>query len=282
MNNHIKNIGKLEGEVLVFGGIYSNLQALEQLQKIAQEKQIPPQNIICTGDIVAYCAQPEECLQLVMDWGIHCIAGNVELQLANGEEDCGCNFDEASRCDLFSRQWYPFAQKNIRAESLDWIRQLPQYLSFEYANKKGFVLHGAYQQTSEFIFQSTDWIRKKQQFDTLRVDLILGGHCGIPFSDIQQQKYWLNAGVIGMPANDGKTDVWYLMLNESSQNLTFQFQSFAYDCETAAQLMETHQLPLQYAHTLRTGIWDNCDILPVEETNQQGKKLYFNSGSYYF
>lgn len=275
MTNFIKNIGTLTGEILVFGGIYSNLQALQQLQKIAQQKNIPAHNIICTGDIVAYCAQPEDCIQLVKDWGIHCIAGNVELQLANGEEDCGCNFDTASRCDLFSKQWYPFAQQQISQNSLEWIRQLPQYLSFEYNNNKALVLHGAYEQTSQFIFKSTNWAVKQQQFDQLGVDLILAGHCGIPFASIQQKKYWLNAGVIGMPANDGKTAVWYLTLNEEQEGLSYQFESFDYDAEQAAQLMEKYQLPPQYAHTLRTGIWDNCDILPAVETAQQGEKLFF-------
>ena len=76
--SEVKNIGNLSGKVLVFGGVYSNLQALEALQKVADKEGITPSNIICTGDIIAYCAQPSACVDAIEDWGIHVIQGNVE------------------------------------------------------------------------------------------------------------------------------------------------------------------------------------------------------------
>lgn len=273
MKNNILHIGTLEGPVLVFGGVYSNFQALERFMRIAKTKGIPPSNIICTGDIVAYCAEPEDCLQAIKSWGIHCISGNVELQLVNNEEDCGCNFAEETRCDLFSKNWYPFAKSKLSADSLEWLETLPEFIQFTYAQKECFVLHGSYDNTSEFIFKSSPWSTKARQFERLDVDIILAGHCGIPFHDNQQNKYWLNAGVIGMPANDGATSVWYLELNDQQGFFDFDFNNFAYDHLQAAQLMEKNNLPKAYAHTLRTGIWDNCDILPVIETNQQGIPL---------
>ncbi|MGB3468398.1 MAG: metallophosphoesterase family protein, partial [Cyclobacteriaceae bacterium] len=75
----IKNIGKIQGKMLVFGGVYSNLQALNALKKVAEEEEISTCNILCTGDMVGYCAQPDECLRSIREWGIHSIAGNVEL-----------------------------------------------------------------------------------------------------------------------------------------------------------------------------------------------------------
>lgn len=97
------NLGTLKGPLLVFGGVYSNLQALEALQKQAQQLGIPASNIICTGDVVAYCAEPETCVQQIRAWGIHCIAGNVEIQLSTGQENCACDFVAGGRCDTFSR-----------------------------------------------------------------------------------------------------------------------------------------------------------------------------------
>ncbi|WP_052593758.1 metallophosphoesterase [Aureispira sp. CCB-QB1] len=274
MRNNIQHIGTLNGPLLIFGGVYSNLQALEQLISIAKAKKIPPSNIICTGDIVAYCAEPEACLQTIQDWGIHCITGNVELQLINNEDDCGCNFEESTRCDLFSKNWYPFAKSKVSATSLAWLQTLPEFIQFNYAEKECFVLHGSYQNTSEFIFKSTPWTVKAKQFQQLNVDVILAGHCGIPFHDNKNGQYWLNAGVIGMPANDGATSVWYLEFCDQQGFLSFEFNKFAYDHLKTAQLMEDNHLPQAYAHTLRTGIWDNCDILPSVETHQQGMPLF--------
>lgn len=273
MKNTIQHIGSLEGPLLVFGGVYSNFQALKRLMQLATEQKIPASNIICTGDIVAYCAEPEACLQAIKEWGIHCITGNVELQLINNENHCGCNFEESTRCDLFSKNWYPFAKGQVSQNSIDWLATLPQFIQFNYAQKECFVLHGAYENTSEFIFKSTPWETKIKQFKQLDVELILAGHCGIPFYDIQGSNYWLNAGVIGMPANDGSTAVWYLQLNDYKGKFSFNFVNYAYNHHKTAVLMKKNKLPKAYAHTLKTGIWDNCDILPQTETNQQGLPL---------
>ncbi len=269
-----KHIGELKGKVLVFGGVYSNLQSLEAMKEIAEKEHIQQENILCTGDIVGYCAQPEESLQLIKEWGIHSIAGNVELQIRNGEEDCGCNFDEESRCDLFSRQWYPYAFKSVSQEMKKWLSNLPEFIRFKYAGYEGLMLHGSYQNTSEFIFQSTDWNVKKSIFDETNSNLILAGHCGLPFSNVENNQHWLNAGVIGMPANDGTPRVWYMILDDK-ESLTYSHQSFEYDHVTASELMKENQLPISYANTLSSGIWDNCEILPEKETSEQGVKIAF-------
>ena len=267
--NNTKIIAPLSGPLLVFGGVYSNLQALEQLRKIAAVKGIPASNIICTGDVVAYCAQPEEVVQSIRNWGIHCIAGNVEIQLREGEAGCGCNFNEDSRCDLLSRQWYPYAQQQLSQESIDWMQTLPEFIRFDYAGKKVLVVHGSCFDTSEFIFRSTPWVVKQANFTETKSDLILAGHCGLPFYHQHENQLWLNPGVIGVPANDGTTRVWYALL-EDQDGLEFQQCTFEYDHQQAAKLMREKGLPASYALTLETGLWDNCEILPETETAEMG------------
>ena len=275
-DKRFKNLGILSGKILVFGGVYSNGQALEKMQAIAKELAIPASNIICTGDVVGYCAQPEECVQALKDWGIPTIAGNVELQLREGLEDCGCNFDSESRCNLFSRQWYPYAQSHLSQHSIDWMSDLPDFIRFQLGAFRGLVVHGSFHETAEFIFASTPWSVKEKNFADGEADLILAGHCGLPFSQKQENKHWINSGVIGMPANDGRTHVWYVILeSDGAGGLHYEHHSFEYDCLKAAELMEERKLPIQYARTLRTGIWDNCEILPEVETNNQGKMIDF-------
>jgi hypothetical protein len=57
----------LEPPVLVFGGPYSNLRALQALRQRADELGIPASHAICTSDVVAYCAEPEETVQVIRD-----------------------------------------------------------------------------------------------------------------------------------------------------------------------------------------------------------------------
>lgn len=269
-----KELGSKTGKMLIFGGVYSNLQALERLHSIAASKNIPPQNIICTGDIVGYCAQPDECLRYVKKWGIHSITGNVELQIRNGDESCGCNFDEGTRCDIFSRSWYPYAFNAVSDEMKEWLKDMPEFLRFTFEGKKGLVLHGGLTDVSQFIFHSTDWQVKREIIERANVDFILAGHCGLPFAEKKEDKHWLNGGVIGMPANDGTHRVWYLTIDDKN-GFEYQHHSFEYDHEEAARLMNLQSLPSSYAKTLSTGIWDNCEILPEAETALQGARIKF-------
>ena len=220
------DIGTLAGEVLVFGGVYSNLQALEAVRAYAKTRGVPPERTVCTGDVVGYCAEPTACVELLRDWGAHAIAGNVELNVGEGRQDCGCNFDADSRCDLFSRIWYPYALAHTSPEAVAWMRELPHYLHFEHAGRRVAVVHGAFGATSAFVWRSTPWAVKAESFDATGADVVLAGHAGVPFAHRAEGKLWLNAGALGMPANDGTPRVWCAVLRGDG---TPEFVALDYD-----------------------------------------------------
>lgn len=275
MDKKIESISELKGKVLLFGGVYSNLQALEAMAEVAKNENIDPENCISTGDIVGYCAQPEETIQFFKNWKAKSIAGNVEIQLSENAEDCGCEFTKGSRCDDFSQMWYPYAKSRLTRDSLDFIKKLPEFIQFKFANKNITVLHGSYFNTSEFIFKSTPWEEKVPSFEATKSDVIVSGHCGLPFNDSQDDLLWLNPGVIGMPANDGKSAVWYVILEEKNNELTFEHKWLTYNFTLTNSLMLKNDLPNEYAKTIVTGIWDNMEILPEVEANLQGLNLQF-------
>jgi predicted phosphodiesterase len=275
MDKKIENLGQLSGKVLLFGGVYSNLQAVEALAEIAEKEGIEAANCICTGDIIGYCAQPEETIQFFKNWKAKSIVGNVEIQLYENAEDCGCDFTKGSRCDDFSKLWYPYAKSKLTASSLTFISTLPEFIEFEYANKKITVLHGSYFNTSEFIFKSTPWKNKEVNFEATNSDVIIAGHCGLPFNELQNDLLWINPGVLGMPANDGNPVVWYVILEEKNAQLTFEHHYLNYDYQLTNSLMIQNGLPREYADTILSGIWDNMEILPETEMQYQGKKIRF-------
>lgn len=270
MDQKIEDLGKISGKTLLFGGVYSNLQALEALKQIAEKENITPENCFCTGDIVGYCAQPEETVQLFKLWGAKSIVGNVEIQLRENAADCGCDFREGSRCDDFSQLWYPFAQSKLSKNSLNFLQTLPNNITFKYTDKKVTVLHGSYFNVSEFIFKSTNWATKAPNFKATKSDVIIAGHCGLPFNHQKKEQLWLNPGVIGMPANDGNSSVWYVILDDSNNNFNFTHKTLNYNYKLTSKLMQNSLLPEEYARTIVTGIWDNTEILPPIESGLQG------------
>jgi len=275
MDKKIENLGILKGKVLLFGGVYSNLQALEAIAEVAKKENIASGNCISTGDIIGYCAQPEETIQFFKNWKAKSIAGNVEIQLGENAEDCGCDFTKGSRCDGFSQLWYPYAKNRLTPESLEFIKKLPEFIQFKFADNSITVLHGSYFNTSEFIFKSTPWEKKLPNFHITGSNVIVAGHCGLPFNEKRDGLLWLNPGVIGMPANDGNTSVWFVILEEKDDSLTYKHKSLAYNYSLTNSFMIKNGLPNAYAKTILTGIWDNTEILPETEIKLQGQKIQF-------
>ena len=67
----VRSLRLLPGPVLLFGGPYSNLSATKAMRRWAESNGIAPGNCICTGDVVAYGARPEETVNLIRDSGIN-------------------------------------------------------------------------------------------------------------------------------------------------------------------------------------------------------------------
>ncbi|WP_231871785.1 metallophosphoesterase [Oleiphilus sp. HI0079] len=261
--------------VIVFGGPYSNLAALTAMKQKSAELQVPATNIICTGDVVAYCAQAQETIDLIRDWGIHVVQGNCEDSLANDKEDCGCGFDEESVCDIASKQWFAFARKAVNKESKNWMATLPTSISFSYNHTAMHVIHGGLEQQNQFIFASSSTKEKQKQLETAHANVMIGGHCGIPFGQqLDANHYWLNAGVIGMPANDGEASTWYMTLSKSASHIEVAWHRLRYTVSDTVSAMQTHQLCPGYAEALESGLWPSLDILPDPERKQVGEKMH--------
>lgn len=259
--------------VLVFGGPYSNLAATQAMHTLAESMCIPVSNCICTGDIVAYCGHPAETVELIREWGIPVIMGNCEESLADAASDCGCGFDEGSTCQTLSEQWYRYAQDRIGEDAREWMRELPRMIEFEIMQRKVCVVHGSVQRINQFIFPSTSAEEKSAQFSGLEADIIIGGHSGLPFGESLGQNYWLNSGVIGMPANDGTRDGWYLLLEQADAIPNASWHRLDYDARAEQQAMLARGLDNEYADALLTGLWPSMEVLPQVERNQQGLML---------
>lgn len=269
------DLGFLDGPVLLFGGPYGNLHATRALRERANALDIPPRRVICTGDVVAYCAHPQETVDLIRDWGIAVVMGNCEESLGAQADGCGCGFEAGSACDLLSAQWYTHAQAALDADATAWMAGLPRTVRFALNSRRFAAVHGSAAAISRFVFASTPDPVKTEDLDLLGVDAVVGGHCGLPFEQIfADGRAWLNAGVVGMPANDGTARVWYTVAAPQADGaVLFSRHALTYDHGAAATAMRRDGLPEAYAQCLESGLWPNMDILPAPERAAQGTAL---------
>lgn len=264
--HHIhRDLGALNDPVLLFGGPYSNVQATKALFAEAKAMRIPPQRMICTGDVVAYCAAPLETMDLICSSGVAVVAGNCEKMLGQGAADCGCGFEEGSACDVLSAGWFGFAGAKMRPQDRDWMRRCPDIFSFQHFGKRYAVIHGGVSDIARFIWPTSapevfdsEWAFIETAIGP--VDVVIAGHCGIPFARQTMNGLWINAGVIGMPAHDGSTSTRFAVLNEG----TVRFQHLAYDHEAAQADMVAAGLSQGYHRSLKSGYWPSEEVLPPD------------------
>jgi len=261
-----------DGPLLVFGGPYSNLRATEALLAAAEAQGIPPARIICTGDVVAYCAAPEETARAVARSGCHVIQGNCEQQLAAGGADCACNFEPGSACDLLAKGWYPYADARVSPAMRTWMGGLATTLSFRYGGLTFRVVHGGVEEVSGWVFAS-DRERLAAECGKVEADVVIAGHCGLPFIARTGGRTWFNPGVVGMPANDGTPDVWYGTIRAEADAVVLATHRLAYDAGGAAAHMRRQRYADGYARALITGIWPSHDVLPAAERAATGRRL---------
>src|SRR5262245_3017262 len=262
----------LEPPVLVFGGPYSNLRALIALRQRADELGIPASHVICTGDVVAYCAEPEETTAAIRDWGCHVIAGNCEEQLAAAAEDCACGFEEGSECDLLAKGWYPFANTLLSAASRAWMAALPRTLTCVVDGWKLRVIHGGVDVINRFVFASQRDVLA-EELARSGADIVIAGHAGVPFIEKVGKGVWFNPGVVGMPANDGTCDVWYGLIRAEGERIVLSTHRLSYDHHAAAAALRRQGHADGYARTLVTGLWPSLDVLPQTERAATGQRV---------
>lgn len=253
-----------DAPVLIFGGPYSNLQATQALRAQARQLGIPPDHVICTGDVVAYCGDPVATVTELCDWGCFVIAGNCERQLAQDAADCGCGFETGTACDLLSVKWYGHVARQLGQAERDWMAALPGMARFRHVGKEALVLHGGVTDIARFLFEATPVSEFQAELDALdalgltRPDMILGGHCGIPFVRRIDTTEWVNAGVIGMPPNDRDRATRYVTLDRGRASI----RRLDYDWRAARRAMERAGLTQGYHLALETGLWPSQDVLP--------------------
>jgi putative phosphoesterase len=108
-------------KIAVISDIHANLDALEVCLKKLDE--LKPDKIICLGDLVDYCAQPNECIELVKNIADVVILGN--------HDEAQFNYDVAEGFNENAFISSVHTRSVIKPEYTEYFKTLPYSYSIE-------------------------------------------------------------------------------------------------------------------------------------------------------
>ena len=251
--------------IAVFGGVYSNHLALLELLEDAARRGA--EAVYCLGDLGAFGPNPEKVRPLLAQGQVLAIQGNYEESLAAGREDCNCGYTDP-RDNHFAEISYRYTERNCSPEFKAWMGTLPQRRRVRVGEHELLLVHGSPRRINEFLFHSTSPVPFLEVLlDQNRCDALLATHTGLHWHRrLPSGRDVINVGVIGRPANDGQTHVWYSMIEAREEGLGVELVPLAYDHLGLAAEMRSEGLPEEFVETVLTGWWTTClEILPARE-----------------
>ena len=251
--------------VAVFGGIYSNHLALEAAVADAAARGVDA--MLCLGDLGAFGPNPDKVFPILEGRGIPVVRGNYDDSIARGLDDCQCGYTDPSD-NYFARLSYQYTFEHTSAEHRALMSGFPSEVRFTLGDRRVLAFHGSPRQMNEFLWESTTPTHFLEMLAREHgADLLLGTHTGLHWERaLAGGGHYVNVGALGRPANDGRTDVWYAVLDTRPGYPAVEFVPVAYDHESLAREIESEGLPGEFAQTIRSGWWTTClEILPGKE-----------------
>jgi len=250
----------------LIGGIYSNYHAL--VATLADISRRGADATYFLGDLGAFGPYPDRVPELLIERGIGGIQGNYEESLAGGATDCNCGYTDP-RDNVYAQISYDYTAEKTSGPYKRWMGTLPKSMRMEIAGVRLLFSHGSPRRINEFLWRSTSpdpFLRRL--CDDHEADVIVCTHTGLHWHKaLEGNRHLVNAGVIGRPANDGRTNVWYTMLTVSARaEVQVEFVPVEYDHEALAREMRQEKLPVEFIETIETGWWTTClEALPPKE-----------------
>jgi len=258
--------------IAVCGGVYANPYALRAFIQDARARGA--QRLWCLGDLGGYGAEPEEIWALLRDNDIECIAGNYEVAIGRGDPDCGCGYRDPLD-NRYAQVMYDYTRAHTSPRYAAWMRTLPRELRTDVDGVQVHRVHGSPVQLNDFWWESLDEQAHRERVRASGADVICCTHSGLPWIRRIDGTLVVNVGVLGRPANDGRREVWYALLDIADGQADATLVPLAYDWRAQAASMRRAGLPEAFVETVETGWWTTClEIVPPPERSRGRFQLY--------
>ena len=259
--------------IAVFGGVYSNPYALAALADDSRARGCDAR--YCLGDLGGFGAECDAVWPLLEELGATTIAGNYDVAIGRGDEDCGCGY-ASERDNHFAQLMYDYTREHTSPEFAAWMAELPGELRTTIGGVDVHMVHGSPLAINDFMWESLDDDELALRVRASGARLLLCTHTGIAWQREVQGTLIVNVGAIGRPANDGRREVWYAVVDlDAGEIVGVELVALEYDWRAQAASMRAAGLPEPFVETIETGWWTTClEIVPPRERARGAFHVY--------
>jgi pyruvate-formate lyase-activating enzyme/predicted phosphodiesterase len=259
-------------KIAVCGGPYANPYALAAMLEDARARGC--ERIFCLGDLGGFGADCDGVWPLLADHRVECIAGNYDIAIGRGDPDCGCGYVDA-RDNRFAQVMYDHTLARTSRRFAAWMRDLPGELRETIGGVDAHMVHGSPLAVNDFLWESLPEDELRLRTEASGADVLLCTHTGIPWQRQVGETLVVNVGAVGRPANDGRTETWYAVLELADGEARAELVPVAYDWRAQAESMRAAGLPEPFAETIETGWWTTClEVVPAAERSRGRYQVY--------
>jgi predicted phosphodiesterase len=250
--------------IAAFGGVYSNDAALDAV--LRDVGGIGVDHVRCLGDLGGFGPYPDRSIERLRESDVASLRGNYDDSVGHDRQDCACGYRHP-RDRHFAQRSFDYTVTRTSPDHKRWMRELPEQDRLEIGGCRLLLCHGSPRQVNEFLWESTcstaflEWLCEAHA-----ADVIVCSHTGLPWQrPLPSGRLVVNAGVIGRPANDGRTEAAYAVIEPGPQPRA-ELRRVGYDHEALVRDMMDERLPEEFVETIATGWWTSClECLPARE-----------------
>jgi pyruvate-formate lyase-activating enzyme/predicted phosphodiesterase len=270
--------------IAAFGGVYSNPYALRALADDSRARGC--EQLYCLGDLGGFGAACDEVWPLLLEHAVTTIAGNYDVAIGRGDEDCGCGYAD-ERDNHFAQLMYDYTKANTSPRFAAWMAELPRELRTQIGGVDVHMVHGSPLAINDFMWESLhdDELELRVRASTRSpggsqgtggARLLLCTHTGIAWQREVAGTTIVNVGALGRPGNDGRRETSYAVIDLCDGEIRgVELVALAYDWRAQAASMRRAGLPEPFVETIETGWWTTClEVVPPRERARGAYHVY--------
>jgi predicted phosphodiesterase len=259
-------------KIAACGGPYANPPALAAMLSDARARGC--ERVFCLGDLGGFGADCDGVWPLLEGHEVECIAGNYDIAVARGDPDCGCGYSDP-RDNHFAQVMYDYTIAHTSRRFAAWMSHLPSERRERIGGLDVHIVHGSPLAVNDFLWESLADDELRPRIEASGAEVLLCTHTGIPWQRRVGDTLVVNVGAVGRPANDGRTDTWYAVLELEDGEARAELVPVAYDWPAQAESMRAAGLPEAFAETIETGWWTTClEVVPPAERSRGRYQVY--------